>query len=39
MMTLPRQFGNDAVSVLSHAGDSVVEATWPRYDVYAEFCW
>jgi hypothetical protein len=28
-----------AMMLSSHAGDSVVEVTWPQRDVDAESCW
>jgi hypothetical protein len=36
---LLRRLGHDAMSVLSLAGDSTIEATWSWHDVGAESCW
>jgi hypothetical protein len=38
VMTLPRQLGRGAMSLPSHAGDDVAEATWPRRVVSTESC-
>jgi hypothetical protein len=35
-MALPRRPGRSTMSMLSHVGDSVVEATWSRRDVGAD---
>jgi hypothetical protein len=38
-MVLPRRLSRNVMSVLSHAGDGVAEATWPRRDVSVKSCW
>jgi hypothetical protein len=39
VMTLLSRLGHDAMSMLSHASDGVVEVTWPQRNVDAESCW
>jgi hypothetical protein len=37
-MSLLRQLGHAVMSLSSHAGDVVAEATWPWCDVAVESC-